>query len=58
MNPYKKELASATAIAGCIKDDELHEDYIVPSIFDRDAMHSVLSAVANTARKMGLACQW
>jgi malate dehydrogenase (oxaloacetate-decarboxylating) len=29
------KFAAAEAIANVIKDDELHEDYIIPSIFDR-----------------------
>ncbi len=49
------KLAAAGAIARTIKDDELHEDYIIPSIFDRSVVESVASAVAEAARKTGLA---
>lgn len=48
------KISAAKAIAECIKDEELHEDYIVPSIFDREVVHSVASAVAETAKKTGL----
>src|SRR6201989_2620762 len=30
------ELAAARAIAGVISDDELHADYIIPSVFNRE----------------------
>ena len=29
------KVAAAQAIAGVIPDDELHEDYIIPSVFNR-----------------------
>jgi malate dehydrogenase (oxaloacetate-decarboxylating) len=49
------KLAAAKAIAHVVKDDELHEDYIIPSIFDKRVVSSVAHAVAETARKTGLA---
>jgi malate dehydrogenase (oxaloacetate-decarboxylating) len=49
------KFAAAKAIAQTIKDDELHEDYIIPSIFDRRVAASVSHAVADIARKTGLA---
>jgi malate dehydrogenase (oxaloacetate-decarboxylating) len=49
------KFAAARAIAHTIKDDELHEDYIIPSIFDRQVASSVAHAVADIARKTGLA---
>jgi malate dehydrogenase (oxaloacetate-decarboxylating) len=49
------KLAAAKAIAHVVKDDELHEDYIIPSIFDRRVVSSVAHSVAETARKTGLA---
>jgi len=51
----KIKFAAAQAIAHTIKDDELHEDYIIPSIFDRKVVSAVAHAVADTARKTGLA---
>jgi len=49
------KFAAAEAIAHVITDDELHEDYIIPSIFDRKVGSSVAHAVAAAARKTGLA---
>lgn len=49
------KFAAAQAIAGTVKDDELHEDYIIPSIFDRKVVTSVAHAVSEAARKTGLA---
>jgi malate dehydrogenase (oxaloacetate-decarboxylating) len=49
------KFAAAEAIAQIIKDDELHEDYIIPSGFDRKVVSSVAHAVAETAKKTGLA---
>ncbi|MBF0560248.1 MAG: NADP-dependent malic enzyme [Nitrospirae bacterium] len=47
--------AAAKAIAYTVKDDELHEDYIIPSIFDRKVVPAVAHAVAEAAKKTGLA---
>jgi malate dehydrogenase (oxaloacetate-decarboxylating) len=44
------KFAAATAIAHILKDDELHEDYIIPSGFDRRVVSAVAHAVAETAR--------
>lgn len=49
------KFAAAEAIAHIIKDDELHEDYIIPSIFDRKVVSSVAHAVSEAARETGLA---
>jgi malate dehydrogenase (oxaloacetate-decarboxylating) len=49
------KFAAARAIAHCVKDDELHEDYIVPSIFDRKVVSSVSRGVEDAAKKTGLA---
>jgi len=49
------KFAAAKAIAYTVKDDELHEDYIIPSIFDRKVVPAVAHAVAESARKTGLA---
>jgi malate dehydrogenase (oxaloacetate-decarboxylating) len=49
------KLAAATAIAHILKDDELHEDYIIPSGFDRKVAPAVAHAVAEAARNTGLA---
>ncbi len=49
------KFAAATAIAHILKDDDLHEDYIIPSGFDRKVVTAVAHAVAEAARKTGLA---
>ncbi len=49
------KFAAARAIAHTVKNDELHEDYIVPSIFDRKVAAAVAHAVAETAKETGLA---
>ncbi|MBF0328937.1 MAG: NAD-dependent malic enzyme [Nitrospirae bacterium] len=49
------KFAAAHAIADMVKNDELHEDYIIPSIFDRKVVHSVAHAVSEAAKKTGLA---
>lgn len=49
------KFAAAGAIAGSVKDDELHEDYILPGIFDKKVAGAVAHAVAEAVRKTGLA---
>jgi len=45
------KVAAARAIANIITDDELSEDDIIPSVFNRDVAESVARAVENTAYK-------
>ncbi len=49
------KFAAALAIARTVKEDELHEDYILPSIFDRKVTAAVARAVSEAAVKTGLA---
>ncbi|HUE26120.1 MAG TPA: malic enzyme-like NAD(P)-binding protein, partial [Solirubrobacteraceae bacterium] len=49
------KLAAAQAIADVIPHDELHSDYIVPSVFNRRVAESVADAVADAAIATGLA---
>jgi malate dehydrogenase (oxaloacetate-decarboxylating) len=49
------KFAAAQAIAHVISREDLHEDYIIPSIFDRKVASSVAHAVAEAAKKTGLA---
>jgi malate dehydrogenase (oxaloacetate-decarboxylating) len=49
------KLAAAHAIAGIIPDDHLSEDYIVPSVFDRQVVRAVARAVAQAAHESGVA---
>lgn len=48
------KLAAANAIAHILKDDELHEDYIIPGGFDRRVVSAVAHAVAEAARTTNL----
>jgi malate dehydrogenase (oxaloacetate-decarboxylating) len=47
------KVAAARAIAGIVADDELREDYIIPSVFNRDVAPAVAEAVAAEARESG-----
>jgi malate dehydrogenase (oxaloacetate-decarboxylating) len=49
------KLAAATAIASIVAEEELRDDYIIPSVFNRDVASAVASAVATCARESGLA---
>jgi malate dehydrogenase (oxaloacetate-decarboxylating) len=49
------KLAAARAIAAIIPDTELREEYIVPSVFNRDVAPAVADAVAAVARDTGAA---
>jgi malate dehydrogenase (oxaloacetate-decarboxylating) len=49
------ELAAAEAIASVIKPAELHEDYIIPSVFDKRVVEKVSKAVINSAHSTGIA---
>ena len=49
------KLAAAVAIASVIKRDELHPDYIIPSVFNRKVAPAVATAVAEAAIKAGVA---
>ena len=49
------KLAAAQAIAAVIPRDELHPDYIIPSVFNRKVAENVAEAVANAAVASGVA---
>jgi malate dehydrogenase (oxaloacetate-decarboxylating) len=49
------KLAAAGAIAAVIPEDELHADYIVPSVFNRRVAEDVADAVAAAAVATGVA---
>jgi len=49
------KLAAARGIADVVTDDDLAEDYIIPSVFNRDVADSVASAVVQEAKEAGLA---
>jgi malate dehydrogenase (oxaloacetate-decarboxylating) len=47
------KMAAARAIAEIVEESELREDYIIPSVFNRDVAPAVASAVAEQARAAG-----
>ncbi|HSI79270.1 MAG TPA: NAD-dependent malic enzyme [Solirubrobacterales bacterium] len=49
------KLAAAKGIADVVSDDDLSEDYVIPSVFDRDVAPAVAAAVVEEARRAGLA---
>jgi malate dehydrogenase (oxaloacetate-decarboxylating) len=49
------KLAAAEAIAGVIPADELHAEYIIPSVFNRQVAEAVGAAVAQAAVRSGVA---
>ena len=49
------KLAAARAIAHSVEMQDLHEDYIIPSPFDRRVAGIVAAAVSEVAKKTGLA---
>lgn len=49
------KIAAAQAIANLIPDDELRADYIIPAAFDLRVAPAVAKAVAEAARKSGVA---
>jgi malate dehydrogenase (oxaloacetate-decarboxylating) len=49
------KLAAARAIAGMVSAKELHDDYIIPSVFDRRVARRVAGAVVDAAHTTGTA---
>ena len=49
------KMAAARGIAEIVGEDELREDYIVPSVFNRSVADAVAEAVATQARAQGAA---
>jgi malate dehydrogenase (oxaloacetate-decarboxylating) len=49
------KLAAAKGIAAVVTDDDLDEDYIIPSVFNRDVAPAVAEAVVNEAKGAGIA---
>src|SRR6266704_242140 len=49
------KLAAAQGIAEVVAPDDLSEDYIIPSVFDRDVAPAVAAAVVEEARRDGIA---
>jgi malate dehydrogenase (oxaloacetate-decarboxylating) len=49
------KMAAAQAIADVVSDDELREDYIIPSVFNRSVADAVAAAVSEQAKQSGIA---
>jgi malate dehydrogenase (oxaloacetate-decarboxylating) len=49
------KLAAAHGIANVVTEEDLNEDYIIPSVFDRDVAPAVAEAVVQEARNAGIA---
>ena len=49
------KLAAAQGIADVVSEEDLSEDYIIPSVFDRDVAPAVAKAVVEEARRAGIA---
>ena len=49
------KLAAAHGIAGTVREDELSEDLIIPSVFNREVSHAVADAVSREAMRSGVA---
>jgi malate dehydrogenase (oxaloacetate-decarboxylating) len=49
------KMAAARAIAAIVDDSELREDYIIPSVFNREVAPAVAAAVGEQAREAGTA---
>ena len=46
--------AAAEAIAGCVGDDELDPQFVVPSVFDKTVAPAVAASVADAATLEGV----
>ncbi|MBM4439163.1 MAG: NAD-dependent malic enzyme [Candidatus Rokubacteria bacterium] len=49
------KLAAARAIAGCVSRGELSEEYIIPSVFNKNVAPAVADGVARAAQSTGVA---
>jgi malate dehydrogenase (oxaloacetate-decarboxylating) len=49
------KVAAAKGIASVITDDQLGEDYIIPSVFNSDVCPTVARAVSEEAQREGMA---
>jgi malate dehydrogenase (oxaloacetate-decarboxylating) len=49
------KIAAANAIAGIVGEDELHADYIIPSVFDKRVAKAVAKEVEEAALETGVA---
>jgi malate dehydrogenase (oxaloacetate-decarboxylating) len=48
------KMAAAEGIAACVPENEISEDYIIPSVFNRDVAKEVAKAVEEEAARSGV----
>ena len=48
------KIAAAYAIKDCVSENELSEEHIIPSVFDKNVSSAVARAVAEAAVKTGV----
>ncbi|TMM10275.1 MAG: NAD-dependent malic enzyme [Actinobacteria bacterium] len=48
------KVAAAHGIASVVREDELSEDYIIPTVFNREVSHAVAEAVSREAMQSGV----
>ena len=49
------KLAAARALAGCVSPNELGEEYIIPSVFNKHVAPAIAGAVASAAHETAVA---
>jgi malate dehydrogenase (oxaloacetate-decarboxylating) len=49
------KLAAAKGIAEVVTEDDLSEDYVIPSVFNREVAPQVAQAVVEEAKREGIA---
>jgi malate dehydrogenase (oxaloacetate-decarboxylating) len=49
------KLAAAEAIAGVVPEEEVSEDYVIPSVFDQRVAPAVAETVAEAGKRSGMA---
>jgi malate dehydrogenase (oxaloacetate-decarboxylating) len=49
------KLAAAHGIANVVTEEDLSEDYIIPSVFNREVAPAVAAAVVEEAKRDGIA---
>ena len=49
------KLAAARGIAGVVDEADLSEDYVIPSVFDREVAPAVAEAVVTETKRAGIA---
>jgi malate dehydrogenase (oxaloacetate-decarboxylating) len=45
------KVTTAKAIASLVKDDEINEEHILPNIFDKTVVETIVSSIKETIKK-------